>query len=138
MTKVAILGGGVAGMSAAHELLERGYQVEVYDLGDLPGGKAKSMYHGPPGPNNRRLPAEHGVEDFTAEMAMAVSSARISAARSIDIEDVEEAAAAIDPKAVEAWVAERQERFRLDADVLTRLADTGLPASVTDVMVAVS
>ena len=30
-TKVIILGGGVAGMSAAHELAERGFEVEVYE-----------------------------------------------------------------------------------------------------------
>ena len=30
--KVVILGGGVAGMTAAHELLVRGFNVEVYEL----------------------------------------------------------------------------------------------------------
>ncbi len=29
--KVVIIGGGVAGMSAAHELIERGFEVVVYD-----------------------------------------------------------------------------------------------------------
>ena len=29
--KVIILGGGVAGMSAANELIERGFDVSVYD-----------------------------------------------------------------------------------------------------------
>lgn len=29
--KVIILGGGVAGMSADHELIERGFDVSVYD-----------------------------------------------------------------------------------------------------------
>lgn len=64
MTKVIILGGGVGGMSAAHELVERGYEVEIYDLGDLPGGKAKSMYHGSAVGENGRLPAEHGFRFF--------------------------------------------------------------------------
>ena len=41
--KVVILGGGVAGMSAAHELLERGFEVEVYEKLPLPGGKARSI-----------------------------------------------------------------------------------------------
>ena len=41
--KVAILGGGVAGMSAAHELITRGYEVSVYEFKTIPGGKARSM-----------------------------------------------------------------------------------------------
>jgi len=41
--KVVILGGGVAGMSAAHELIERGFAVEVYEKKALAGGKARSL-----------------------------------------------------------------------------------------------
>ncbi|HET6990049.1 MAG TPA: FAD-dependent oxidoreductase [Bacteroidia bacterium] len=42
--KVIILGGGVAGLSAAHELAERGFSVEVYERNSLvPGGKARSF-----------------------------------------------------------------------------------------------
>jgi uncharacterized protein with NAD-binding domain and iron-sulfur cluster len=41
--KVVILGGGVAGMSAAHELVERGFEVEVFEKLKLPGGKARSI-----------------------------------------------------------------------------------------------
>ena len=41
--KVVILGGGVAGLSAAHELLERGFQVEVIEKLRFPGGKARSI-----------------------------------------------------------------------------------------------
>jgi uncharacterized protein with NAD-binding domain and iron-sulfur cluster len=44
MTKVAILGGGVGGMSAAHELAERGFEVEVYEkMPHYVGGKARSI-----------------------------------------------------------------------------------------------
>jgi 15-cis-phytoene desaturase len=64
MTKVVVLGGGIGGMSSAHELIERGYEVEVYDFGDLPGGKAKSMYHGKASGPHGRLPAEHGFRFF--------------------------------------------------------------------------
>ena len=39
--KVVILGGGVAGMSAAHELIERGFEVEVFERQLIPGGKAR-------------------------------------------------------------------------------------------------
>ncbi|RBP09039.1 uncharacterized protein with NAD-binding domain and iron-sulfur cluster [Roseiarcus fermentans] len=41
--KVVILGGGVAGLSAAHELIERGFAVEVYEKLKIPGGKARSI-----------------------------------------------------------------------------------------------
>src|SRR5947207_1175262 len=41
--RVAVLGGGVSGLSAAHELAERGYAVTVYEYYDTLGGKARSM-----------------------------------------------------------------------------------------------
>jgi geranylgeranyl pyrophosphate synthase/uncharacterized protein with NAD-binding domain and iron-sulfur cluster len=42
-TKVIVLGGGVAGMSAAHELIERGFEVVVLERRDIAGGKARSI-----------------------------------------------------------------------------------------------
>ena len=42
-TRVVVLGGGVAGMSAAHELIERGFEVVVLERSDLAGGKARSI-----------------------------------------------------------------------------------------------
>ncbi|ATZ23470.1 hypothetical protein SLAV_07850 [Streptomyces lavendulae subsp. lavendulae] len=57
---VAVLGGGVAGMTAAHELAERGYSVTVYERRAL-GGKARSMdVPGSARGGRRPLPAEHG------------------------------------------------------------------------------
>jgi len=41
--KVVILGGGVAGLSAAHELIERDFAVEVYEKKSIAGGKARSL-----------------------------------------------------------------------------------------------
>ena len=35
--KVIILGGGIAGLSAAHELIERNFDVEVYELLPIQG-----------------------------------------------------------------------------------------------------
>lgn len=59
---VAILGGGIGGLSAAHELAERGFDVTVYERNDRFGGKARSF----PGPTDgdARLPAEHGFRFF--------------------------------------------------------------------------
>jgi uncharacterized protein with NAD-binding domain and iron-sulfur cluster len=78
--RVVILGGGVAGMSAAHELVERGFAVEVFERQEIPGGKARSLrvvepFHRPTlgGPamagsryRARRpwLPGEHGFRFF--------------------------------------------------------------------------
>ncbi|WP_175499890.1 FAD-dependent oxidoreductase, partial [Streptomyces sp. CC77] len=57
---VAVLGGGVAGLTAAHELAERGFRVTVYERRAL-GGKARSMdVPGSARGGRRPLPAEHG------------------------------------------------------------------------------
>ncbi|MBT2364470.1 FAD-dependent oxidoreductase [Streptomyces sp. ISL-10] len=57
---VAVLGGGVAGLTAAHELAERGFGVTVYERRAL-GGKARSMdVPGSARGGRRPLPAEHG------------------------------------------------------------------------------
>jgi uncharacterized protein with NAD-binding domain and iron-sulfur cluster len=62
---VIVLGGGVGGMSAAHELVERGFRVTVFEKGDTPGGKARSFGVPNTGTNGRRdLPAEHGFRFF--------------------------------------------------------------------------
>jgi uncharacterized protein with NAD-binding domain and iron-sulfur cluster len=61
---VAIFGGGMAGLSAAHELIERGYSVTVYEPSFL-GGKARSMPVVGTGTGGRQdLPGEHGFRFF--------------------------------------------------------------------------
>ncbi|UUU31616.1 FAD-dependent oxidoreductase [Streptomyces sp. CA-210063] len=63
--RVAVLGGGVSGLSAAHELAERGYAVTVYEYYDVLGGKARSMDVPGTGEGGRKpLPAEHGFRFF--------------------------------------------------------------------------
>ncbi|WP_316758689.1 hydroxysqualene dehydroxylase [Streptomyces herbicida] len=63
--RVAVLGGGVSGLSAAHELAERGYAVTVYEYYDALGGKARSMdVPGTAADGRRPLPAEHGFRFF--------------------------------------------------------------------------
>jgi uncharacterized protein with NAD-binding domain and iron-sulfur cluster len=78
--RVVILGGGVAGMSAAHELIERGFEVEVFERKRIPGGKARSIAvareseglssFGTTPPSRQRgawgrpLPGEHGFRFF--------------------------------------------------------------------------
>ena len=67
MTKVAILGGGVGGLSAAHELVERGFEVDVYEAKKWWGGKARSVEkENSATPGNKNLPGEHGFRFFPA------------------------------------------------------------------------
>src|SRR5215831_8298788 len=77
-SRVIVLGGGVAGMSAAHELIERGFEVIVLESGDLAGGKARSipvadegedtsghqLANGAGGSIAHRVPGEHGFRFF--------------------------------------------------------------------------
>ena len=62
--EVAVLGGGVGGLTAAHELAERGFRVTVYERNAL-GGKARSFGVPRTADGGRRpLPAEHGMRFF--------------------------------------------------------------------------
>jgi len=63
--RVVVLGAGVGGLTAAHELAERGYDVTVYERMNAFGGKARSI----PKPNSgieqrQDLPGEHGFRFF--------------------------------------------------------------------------
>lgn len=63
--RVAVFGGGMSGLTAAHELVERGFRVDVFDSRDRLGGKARSF--GVPGSRAggpAELPAEHGFRFF--------------------------------------------------------------------------
>ena len=63
--KVIILGGGIAGLSAAHELIERRFDVEIYEVLPIAGGKARSFPLAGTGTEGRKdLPAEHGFRFF--------------------------------------------------------------------------
>lgn len=63
--KVVVLGGGVAGLTAAQELAERDFEVEVYEKRDLFGGKARSMGVPDSSTGGREpLPGEHGFRFF--------------------------------------------------------------------------
>ncbi|WP_100401888.1 hydroxysqualene dehydroxylase [Bacillus sp. FJAT-42315] len=63
--KAIVFGGGIAGLSAAHELIERGFDVTIYEAKSIPGGKARSVsvpHSATDG--NKELPGEHGFRFF--------------------------------------------------------------------------
>jgi geranylgeranyl pyrophosphate synthase/uncharacterized protein with NAD-binding domain and iron-sulfur cluster len=101
MTKVLVLGGGVAGMSAAHELIERGFEVVVLEKEPIAGGKARSIkvtdYDGDSGhelaetrlgPIDHRIPGEHGFRFFPGFYRHVIDT--MSRIRSFDGRTVEE------------------------------------------------
>jgi uncharacterized protein with NAD-binding domain and iron-sulfur cluster len=60
---VVVVGGGVAGLTAAHELGARGFRVTLFDRKEIPGGKARSV-RVPCPPAAAALPGEHGFRFF--------------------------------------------------------------------------
>jgi 15-cis-phytoene desaturase len=63
--RVAVIGGGLAGLSAAHELSARGFEVSVWEKQDVPGGKARSVrIPGTATGGRKPLPGEHGFRFF--------------------------------------------------------------------------
>ncbi|MFE6921802.1 FAD-dependent oxidoreductase [Nocardia sp. NPDC057663] len=55
---VAVFGAGPAGLTAAHELAERGFAVTVYERLGAAGGKCRSIF------SDQALPSEHGFRSF--------------------------------------------------------------------------
>jgi hypothetical protein len=81
---------------------------------------------------------EAGVENVVAPRASLVKSARLAASHRLTEEDVLEAVEHVDAAAVEALIVERGDPFAINAELLVRLDDAGVPDRVIDVMVAVS
>jgi len=70
--------------------------------------------------------------------SMSIQSARIAAGAAVGTRAVIDAAKNVDSSVVSAWLLERGQRFDLSANDLISLADAGVPAAVTDAMIAVS
>ena len=63
--RVAVLGGGIGGLTAAHELIDRGFAVDVYEAKGEVGGKACSQAITGTGTGGRKdLPGEHGFRFY--------------------------------------------------------------------------
>jgi uncharacterized protein with NAD-binding domain and iron-sulfur cluster len=73
---VAVFGGGIAGLTAAHELAERGFDVTVYERRAW-GGKARSTeVPGSASGGRKPLPGEHGFRLFFGFYQNTVDSLR--------------------------------------------------------------
>ncbi|MCA9677667.1 MAG: FAD-dependent oxidoreductase, partial [Myxococcales bacterium] len=65
MAKAIVIGGGVGGLTAAHELIDRGYEVHVHEARTAWGGKARSQPVTGSGTGGRAdLPGEHGFRFY--------------------------------------------------------------------------
>jgi hypothetical protein len=79
-----------------------------------------------------------GQADLIGTQGSDTRMARMAASIPIALDDVIEAVEKVSAETVEIWVIERAEPFALDASRLIKMADAGVPASVIDVVVAVS
>ena len=65
MPSVIIIGGGVGGLTVAHELVERGFTVDIYEARGAWGGKSRSQpVPGSATGGRRELPGEHGFRFY--------------------------------------------------------------------------
>ena len=79
-----------------------------------------------------------GREDLIDAQGVNARMARLAASVPIATKDVIEAIEKVSAETVQVWVVEHAEPFALDAGKLIEMADAGVPASVIDVVVAVS
>jgi hypothetical protein len=79
-----------------------------------------------------------GQGDLVGTQDAATRMARMAASIPIAPDDVIEATGKVSAETVQLWVVERGEGFALDAAALIEMADSGVPPSVIDVVVAVS
>ena len=86
------------------------------------------------------IPAALGTEMRSAieNHRLAQSTAALAASESLEIADVIEASKRADPLVVQTWLIERGQGFGMNAKRLAQVADADVPASIIDVMVALS
>ena len=56
--KVIVFGAGISGLTVAHELVKKGFSVEIYEKDILGGGMAKSIR------NKDNVPTEHSWRGY--------------------------------------------------------------------------
>jgi hypothetical protein len=120
---------GILSMTAS------GDWIDVRGVSDVGGENVRVAHYRDVG-----IPSSVPTEIATAlsGRSMATSNARIAAGASINTSAVIEATHLSDSSIVSAWILERGQRFEINATTLIGLADAGVPANVTDAMIAVS
>ncbi len=81
---------------------------------------------------------EHEIADPAADLGMAVRSARMAASAGIDVDDVIEATAIMDDRAIQTWVMLQGDDLQADARDLIALQDAGVSDELIDAVVVVS
>ncbi len=120
---------GILAMASPTELLEvRTVSSDAQDAAVV------KRYQG----TSASLATDAGLADPSQGRASAIESARMSASATLSVDDIIEAADAVDAEAVKALIAERNQPLGFEAEDLVRLADAGVPEDVIDVAVAVS
>jgi hypothetical protein len=122
-------GSGIMAIASANEWLD----AQSVGMGAERMPRA-SWYRAAPAPGADAPP---GFE-LSVQRRERVADARVIAAAELSTEDVREAAELVDQEALVAFLIERNQAFRLDAEELASLADAGVPTEVIDVLVAVS
>ena len=56
--KIIIFGAGISGLTVAHELIEKGFDIEVYEKNSIAGGMARSVR------NKDNIPTEHSWRGY--------------------------------------------------------------------------
>ena len=58
MKTILIFGGGITGLTIAHELIGKGFNVKLFEAGDVLGGMAKSTRY------DNGVPSEHSWRGY--------------------------------------------------------------------------
>jgi hypothetical protein len=82
------------------------------------------------------IPAE--ISNALEERTQAIATARMAAGRRLHVEDVIEVSKRLEAPVVQAWLIDTRQGFGIEGKDLARLADAGVPGSVTDIIVALS
>ena len=56
--KIIIIGAGISGLTVAHELVKKGFEIEIYEKDNEAGGMAKSFR------NKNNIPTEHSWRGY--------------------------------------------------------------------------